>query len=195
MTNHPPKGSRLTVDPIRCEKAIQTIKQLLSHSPRDLLLFTLGINNGLRVGDLLQLRWKHLKDLKENNQFILVERKTGKQNCLLINKAVYPALKKYKEEMSPKDDDYVFKSRKGDNRPITVSTVNNLVKEWCKKVNLGGNYGAHTLRKTFGYMQRTKYGADIELLAKRFNHSSPRITMRYVGIVDSEVDMLLRNTI
>jgi len=195
MTNRPQKGSRITVDTIRCEEAIQTIKKILATTPRDLLLFTLGINNGLRTGDLLQLRWKQLKYAKENFSFIIIERKTGKQSCLLVNKAVYPVLKIYEKEVIPSDDDYVFRSRKGGNAPLSVSTVNNMVKEWCKQVNLTGNYGAHTLRKTFGYMQRTKYGADIELLAKRFNHSSPRVTMRYVGIVDSEVDLLLRNII
>lgn len=195
MTNRPQKGSRITVDPIRCETAIQTIKKILSDHPRDLLLFTLGINNGLRTGDLLELRWKQLKHAKENYSFIITEKKTGKQNCLLINKAVYPVLKNFENTVSPNDEDYVFKSRKKANTPLSVSTVNNMVKKWCRQVNLTGNYGAHTLRKTFGYMQRTKYGADIELLAKRFNHSSPRVTMRYVGIVDSEVDQLLRNTI
>lgn len=195
MTNRPQKGSQITVDPIRCEEAIRTIKQILLTSTRDLLLFTLGINNGLRVGDLLQLRWKQLEKAKENFSFIITERKTGKQNCVLINKAVYPVLNRYRIQTVHSDDDFVFKSRKGGNNPLRISTVNNMVKSWCRKVNLTGNFGAHTLRKTFGYMQRTKYGVDIELLAKRFNHSSPSVTMRYVGIVDSEIDLLLRNTI
>ena len=78
---------------------------------------------------------------------------------------------------------------------LTVSYVNNLDKTWCRSVNLKGNYGAHTLRKTFGYVQRTVYGVGFEVLAKRFNHSNPRITMRYLGITDAEVNGILLNKI
>jgi hypothetical protein len=39
--NHPVKGSRITVEPIRDPKDIETIKRLLATSPRDLLLFTM----------------------------------------------------------------------------------------------------------------------------------------------------------
>jgi len=84
---------------------------------------------------------------------------------------------------------------KGKNHPLTVSSVNNLVKTWCRAVNLQGNYGAHTLRKTFGYVQRTKYGVGFEVVAKRFNHSNPRITMRYLGINDAEVNGILLNEV
>lgn len=195
MSNHPQKGSRITVDPIRSQEAIDAIKKLLSDSPRDLLLFTLGINNGLRVGDLLKLRWKQLKLAQESFSFNIKEGKTGKTNCVYLNNAVIPILERYSLTLSPHDEDFVFKSRKGDNQPISVSSVNNLIKRWCKTINLNGNYGAHTLRKTFGYIQRSKYNTDIELIAKRFNHSSPRITMRYVGLTNSEVMDILKNDI
>jgi integrase len=54
-----------------------------------------------------------------------------------------------------------------------------LIKQWARAIHLKGNYGAHSLRKTFGFIQRTKYAVGFEVLAKRFNHSSPTITMRY----------------
>ena len=56
--NHPEKGREIRVDPIRRSEDIQAIKQLLSGTPRDLLLFTMGINNGLRAGDLLMVKVK-----------------------------------------------------------------------------------------------------------------------------------------
>ena len=61
--------------------------------------------------------------------------------------------------------------------------------------NLEGNYGAHTLRKTWGYMQRTRYGVGFEIICKRYNHSSPAVTMRYLGIEDKEVHNTLMNEI
>jgi integrase len=62
--NRPKKGSRITVDPIRNEKDIKSIAKLLYDSPRDHLLFILGVNNGLRAGDLLKLKVKDLRYLK-----------------------------------------------------------------------------------------------------------------------------------
>ena len=109
-----------------------------------------------------------------------------------MNKPVYDALKEYLEKRKPDDNDYLFKSRKGI-KPITVQAANNKVKQWTSAINLKGNYGAHSLRKTWGYFQRTVYGVGFELICKRFNHSSPSITMRYLGIEDREVQDLLMN--
>jgi hypothetical protein len=58
-----------------------------------------------------------------------------------------------------------------------------------------GNFGAHSLRKTWGYIQRTVYGVGFEILCKRFNHSNPVITVRYLGIEDKEVQNILMNEV
>ncbi len=193
--NHPRKGESITTDPIRQIKDVQAIKKLISGMPRDNLLFSMGINNGLRCGDLLKLKVKDVRHLKPGDSITIKEGKTGKNNILMINKAVYKALKGYLETVKPDDEQYLFKSKKGKNRPLTVQAVNALIKKWCRTINLHGNYGAHTLRKTFGYLQRTQYSVGFEVLAKRFNHSSPAITMRYLGIQDKEVNGILSNEI
>ena len=83
-----------------------------------------------------------------------------------------------------------FKSRKG-NKAVTVQCVNHMVKQLTRTINLKGNYGAHSLRKKWGYVQRTVYGVGFKILCKRFNHSSPAITMRYLGIEDKEVQNIM----
>ena len=50
-----------------------------------------------------------------------------------------------------------------------------------------GAIGMHTLRKTFGYWAY-KQGIDIILLMKIFNHSSPSITLRYIGITQEDIN-------
>ena len=192
--NHPKKGSRITVEPIRKIKDIQLVSKLLSDNPRNHLLFLMGINNGLRTGDLLKLRVKQLRHLKAGDTLTIIESKTGKENFLAVNKTVYRPLSRYLQSMKPDDDDFLFKSRKGD-RPLTIQAVNSLVKRWTREAKIKGNFGAHTLRKTFGYIQRTEHGVGFEVLAKRFNHSSPTITMRYLGIQDKEVRGILNNEI
>jgi len=162
---------------------------------RDLLLFTSGINNGLRCGDILKLHVGDVRNLKVNDTLSIREQKTGKVNVLMVNKTTHKILRDYLSETKPSDDEYLFKSRKGNNMPLTVVYVNALVKEWCRSINLKGNHGTHTLRKTFGYIQRKKYGVAWEVLSKRFNHSSPAVTMRYLGIEDKEVNGILMNEI
>ena len=192
--NHPKPGSKILVHPIQNVKDIQSIKTLLSDRPRDLLLFTLGINNGIRTGDLLKLKVSDLKDLKPGDSIQIKESKTKKTNTLVINKEVHKALRHFLVTQNPKDDEYLFQSRQKA-QPLTVMYVNRMIKSWCKAINLPGNYGAHTLRKTFGYIQRTKFGVGFEVLCRRFNHSSPAITMRYLGITDQEVYSILQNEI
>jgi len=192
--NHPKKNSRITVQPLRDTRDIESIKKLLSINTRDLLLFTIGINNGLRCGDLLKLKVRDVRNLKPGETLTIREQKTGKDNILMINRTTHKILKQFLDEMKSGDDQYLFKSRKG-NGHLTVGSVNAMIKSWCRSINLKGNYGTHTLRKTFGYIQRKKFGVGWEILCKRFNHSSPAVTMRYLGIEDKEVNGILMNEI
>ena len=192
--NHPKKGSRITVNPIRKIKDIKKIKRKLKNNPRDLLLFTLGVNNGLRISDLLNLRVGDVRDLAPGETLKILETKTGKQNVLMVNKETRKVLDSFLNEAQPGDEEYLFKSRKGVNRPITKSYVNQRVKEWTRGMNQG-NYGTHSMRKTFGYIQRMHFGVGFEILCKRFGHSNPSVTMRYLGIEDKEVSGILLNEI
>lgn len=164
--NHPKLGSHTTVDPIRNLDDINSIKKLLANSPRNLLLFTLAINNGIRTGDLLKLKIHQLQDAKPGDQIHIIESKTKQQNVIVINKEVYKALRHLLASPNLNPNDYLFKSSKLNQTPLTIMTANALVKSWCRTINLKGNFGAHTLRKTFGYIQRTQFGVGIEILCK-----------------------------
>ncbi len=192
--NHPKRGQRIKVEPIRRLKDIKAIKKLLSDEPRNLLLFTMGINNGLRVGDLLKLKVKDVHNLKPGQTITIKENKTGKDNILMVNKTLHKTIRNYLDKIQPDDGDYLFASRKT-RKPLTIQAVNGLIKKWTRQINLKGNYGAHTLRKTFGYIQRTEYRVGFEVLAKRFNHSSPAVTMRYLGLTSGEITEILLNEI
>ena len=194
VANRPQKGDKITVEPIRKQKDVEAIKAILQKKPRDYLLFIIGINNGLRAGDLLKLKVKDVKGKKVGASIQIKEGKTGKTgktNVLVINRVVHKAIQNYIKEQTPDNDDYLFKSRKGRNSPITIQAVNNYIKKWCRMINLKGNYGAHTLRKTWGYHARMYHGAGFELICKRFNHRDPSVTMRYLGIEDEEIYGLL----
>ncbi len=49
------------VEPIKSIEYIQNIKQILSKKPRNALLFSFGINSGLRIAGILSLDVKDVK--------------------------------------------------------------------------------------------------------------------------------------
>lgn len=154
----------------------------------------MGINNGIRSGDLLKLKVSNLKNVKPGQSIQIKESKTGKTNTIYINREVYKALRGHLD-VSAHADDYLFASKRGAQKPLQIQTVNRIIKSWCWAINLSGNYGVHSLRKTFGYIQRTKLGVGFELICKRFNHSSPSVTMLYLDIEDKEVLEILTHEI
>jgi integrase len=186
--NHPKKGDIITVDPIRNPEDIDAIKRQLKDKPRDFLLFTMGINTGLRPGDLLRLRRKDLYDLQVGDTIQIVEEKTGNHNFIYININTFFAITRYFQSTPEdwNDDDYVFQSRKGENEPLTVQSVHALVNRWTSFIRMG-NYGAMSMRKTWGYHARTTYHVGYDIISQRYGHSSPAITMRYIGITESEI--------
>jgi len=193
--NHPVAGSTITVEPIKTLSDIENIKRLLAQKPRDLLLFTIGVNSGLRMGDILRLKVGEVHGLEPGDSLVIREGKNGRNDVLFINRAIHEALKGHLGEGELDGELYLFRSRKGNNMPLSVGSANGLVKSWARAINLSGNYGTHTLRKTFGYIQRMYYGVGFEILARRFNHSGPASTMRYLGIKDKEVKEILLHEI
>ncbi len=168
-----------TVEPIRSLKDIRKIKTNLSANPRDLLLFTLGINSGLRISDLLAL---NVSDVKGKEFIQLIEKKTKKFKKFPINKKLKLMLENYVLDMS--DEEPLF-STKFNNRLSRV-TAYYVIKRCCEKLHPEMAFGTHTMRKTFGYHHYKKY-RDIAILQKIFNHSSPSVTLRYIGIDEDSI--------
>lgn len=189
--NHPPKGSSIKVEPIRSTKDISTIRRLLHHKPRDLALFTLGINTNLRASDLLSLRAGQVRNLRPMEEIEIRERKTGKLRRITLNKACIEALKGLLASEPYHERDFLFRSQRG--AVLTVPSVHRLVKSWCKAINLNGNYGSHTLRKTWGYHQRVTFGVGLPELMVCFNHSTQRQTLDYLCVQPCEIKSVYAN--
>jgi integrase len=163
--NHPVEGSLIKVEPVKTMKDIKAIKALLAKKQRDLVLFTLGINTNLRAVDLLKIRVAQVRNLKPLESIELKEQKTGKLRRVTLNKACVDAIRNLIASRDYQDDDYLFLGQRG---RLTVPSVNRLVKGWCAAINLNGNFGAHTLRKTFGYIQRVVFGTGLPVLMVLF---------------------------
>lgn len=186
-SNRPKKGSVIRVEPIRSLEAIAKIKRMLARHPRDLLLFVFGINTNLRACDLLALLIGVVRYLQVGQTLVVRERKTGKLRRITLNRVVVEAIRVWLAARPDLDDaSPLFPSRKG-GKPLCVSTLNNMVKRWCREAGLRENYGCHTLRKTFGYIHRTVFRTDVPTLMVLFNHSSQRQTLEYLGIQEVEM--------
>nr|WGD75151.1 site-specific integrase [Bacillus subtilis] len=172
------------VQPIRDLDQIYYIKKYLKErSERNHLLFVAGINSGLRISDLRLLRVRDVKRMYID----LREQKTSKQKRIKINKALRKAFSDYIKDKD--DQEFLFKSREGLNKPISRSMAYNILREAADYVGLDG-IGTHTMRKTFGYWHYKKF-KDVALPQEIFNHSSPDITLRYIGITQDTMDQTM----
>ena len=85
----------MKVQPITDLKDIKRIKRLLSSNPRNMLLFVMGINAGLRVQDILALRVSDVENAVVGDRISVMEKKTKKENVLIINQEIYDAVQRY----------------------------------------------------------------------------------------------------
>ncbi len=192
------KGRSLKVAPIRDPEDVATIRQQLLDQGklREALIFCMGTNNGLRSSDLLDLRVGDVRTLDVGIQKHLREKKTGRTTFFVLNPLCFRILKEYLEQNPEfQDKDFLFPSRKGHGR-LRTRSLNRMVKEWCEDAGLNREaYGSQTLRKTFGYIQRTKYGSSWKILCQRFGHTNPETTKEYLGLADEEVTEMLMKEI
>ncbi|MBC8418529.1 MAG: tyrosine-type recombinase/integrase [Desulfobacteraceae bacterium] len=189
--NHPRKGARIKVEPIKTLKDLATIKRLLKDRPRDLAFFVIGINTNLRASDLLAIRAGNVRGLKAMGEIELKEKKTGKLRRISLNGACIDAIKGLLASAPYTDQDFFFRSQRGE--VLTVSSASRLVKGWCRTVNLKGNFGSHTLRKTWGYHQRVTFGRSLPELMICLNHSTQRQTLDYLCIQPEEIRSVYEN--
>ncbi|MBU3114623.1 tyrosine-type recombinase/integrase [Clostridium lacusfryxellense] len=179
----------MEVEPIKKLKDIEKVQQYLKgkDNKRDYMIFVVGINVGLRAGDLLELK---VKDVLENGEVVdsilIKEQKTGKSRDLTLNIAARGAIKYYLSSIKEYNlEDYLFRSQKGGGH-LTVEATHKIIKGTLRELNVKGNYGTHSLRKTWAYHIYMNNAKDNPLilptLQKMLNHSNQAITLRYIGI-------------
>ena len=174
------------VEPIRNLKHLHKLEDYLAKkSKRDLLLFTIGTNCGLRISDIVAL---NVGDVRNKSHIRIVEKKTGKYKSFPINSKLKPMFEEYTK--GKRSDEALFKTR-FQNR-MDRFTAYRIIRKSCKLAGLPEKVGTHTMRKTFGYHHYQKF-KDVVILQKTFNHSSQSITLRYIGIEQEEIDSSYNN--
>jgi len=176
------------VEPIRSKKDIARVEKILKkQSLRDYLLFVTGTNCGLRISDILNL---DVKDVRGKTYISIIEKKTGKPKRFPINSKLKPLLEKFTQGRN--DDEPLFLSIF--NHRMERTQCYRIIRDACCAAGIGCKIGTHTLRKTFGYHHYQKF-KDVAVLQTIFNHYSPNVTLRYIGITQDMIDESYNNFI
>ena len=195
-----------TSEPIKSVEQIEAVSDwfVSQERYRDNMLFIVGINFGLRVSDLLTLRFSHILD--ESNcfktTFPILEKKTKntrkvqKNRYVTINDAVVDAVTLYLEHTPGVHlSDYMFRGESnrcgGANKPMHRNSVERILKEAGDALGFEMHISTHTLRKTFAYHQVLVSNHDprkLLLLQKLLGHSSAAQTLDYIGITREEIE-------
>ena len=183
------KYSTTTADFLVWSDAMNLIRKLAKDRNYKMsLLIALGCFTGLRISDILALRWSQILYTEE---FTIIEKKTGKQRTLRLNPQLQKHIQECYEQIKPIGIKApILVSQKG--TVFTVQAINRILKEIKKKYRLKiKNFSCHSLRKTFGRQVYTMNGENSELalvkLMELFNHSSVSITKRYLGLRQEEI--------
>lgn len=189
-----------TTQPVRDIVELKKIKKYyreVKPNKRNFLLIICGLNTALRISDILKLRWKDVYNenlLSFKSHIDVKEQKTGKKTTVFINNNLKEALASFLKDIIAKKgklcnvmEQFIFIGQKSTDKPISRIQAFRIISEAAKKCLLSHKVSCHSLRKTFGY-HAWKKGVSPALLTSIYNHSSYKITTRYLGIEQDDRD-------
>lgn len=178
---------RIGAQPIKKNEDIKKInKYLKDNNYKGYVLWQFGLHTGLRVGDILRLK---IGDVYGRAHVAIIEQKTQKQKIIPIVPALRDIIEEYCKERKP--NEFIF-TNNTNNSKLNRTTAYRYIVNACKRAGITEHVGTHTMRKTFGYHHYQQFH-DAVILQKIFNHSSLRITLRYIGVEQDEIESSYRN--
>lgn len=189
-TNNRRIGKGTTADYLDFDFALNKAMKILKTEKKYKIgfLIVLGINVGLRISDLLKLKFEDI----ERGTLYLIEKKTKKRRTIQLNENVVRAFEVFKSR-SKFQEGYLFLSNQK-TKPFSVQYANRMLKIIFNKSNL--NISTHTLRKTFGrrvWSNNNESDKALIYLSEIFEHSSISITRRYLGIRQEQLNEIYMN--
>ena len=183
------KGQKTTTSFIQWEILMQLIFKLQRDKEyKFCLLISIGCFTGLRISDILSLRWE---DILDKDVLCLTEKKTKKYRKIKINADLKDIVANcYALMKSPPIENHVLVNKYG-TKPIRIQWVNEKLKRLFLEYGVKCTQASsHTLRKTFGrrvWELNNHSDKSLVLLSEIFQHSSVHITKKYLGIREEEL--------
>lgn len=176
--------------PIKSTEKVLDIQDYLKYkNERNYILFLIGVTTGYRAGDLVKLKVRDIKEALKRGEFTIYEgkkmnsknirEKNRKPRTVELLPKVAKILKEYIKEK--RDYEYMFQSRKGNNKPIGVQAVSNILKDAGEYFGLY-DISAHSMRKTYAYKIYIDSGCDIVAVKELLGHRSIEETKAYIGL-------------
>lgn len=183
------KHSTTTADYMEWDCAVNLIRKLEKDGKyKTSLLVSIGIFTGLRISDILALRWNQILDVEE---FTITEKKTGKMRTIRLNKELQAHIKECYAHIHPSSTmEHILVSQK--HSVFSIQRINIILKEVKERYKMKiKNFSCHSLRKTFGRQVYNMNSENAEMalvkLMELFNHSNVAITKRYLGLRKEEL--------
>lgn len=177
----------------------EEIKLVLDNlnSVRDKTMFILGIKTGFRIQELLSIKVADV--LKHGNivDVVRVRRMHTKGKTIsrdvALSQSAKDVIKKLIDDEKLEPHHYLFKSRKGDNKPIERGQAWTILDNAYRKAKLQGSLGCHSMRKTFAKNIHKALSFDLVKTKMALGHRSITSTIAYLPITEEEIHQVVKS--
>jgi len=175
-----------SVAAVKTTDQISTVSHMLEKHGGEIYrdIWQLGLNLALRISDLLNLTYD---EFAGGETITVIEQKTGKSRTIKLNEKAQTIVKQ--RLLNNPNDMYLFQSvgnrAKKLQKPLSRETVARKFAEVGEII--GVHLGTHSMRKTRGWAMWSA-GVPLEVIARVLNHSSPAVTMRYIGLEQADIN-------
>jgi len=169
------------VQPFPKEKICDIANWLKDYSQKYYVIFLIGISVGIRISDILKLK---IQDVQNTDRIVIKEQKTGKTKVFPLKLQIAQVLKEYIEKYCDERQEYIFIGKKG--AKLDRSAVYRILNRCIRELGIKNKTGCHSLRKYCGraIYEQTK---DLAMVMEIFNHSSQKISARYIGLTEERI--------
>ena len=164
---------------ILSEDEVRNFLSVISYK-RDKLLFQIAYVCGLRVSEIINLRWQDI-NIYNNNVVLTIWGKGNKVRYVILPKEIdLFFLKRHPIE-------HVFTSCRGSK--LDRTSVNNLAKKYAKVAGISKKFSIHWLRHCHATHSLNR-GAALHLVQRTLGHTSLETTSKYLHLNSDESSSL-----